>query len=128
MIAAFEALQKPNAIGKIVVKSLENHRMTIVSVTIMHVSILVFPFPPISQRILLPLAHKERQPIIIRAEHNPTPLWKQKYISLLRLDLSARLVFNVKVALEDDFHLVICVCVVERCAFFEAIKAAGHGG
>jgi hypothetical protein len=32
------------------------------------------------------------------------------------------------VALENDLHLIVRVGVVERCAFFEAVKTAGYWG
>jgi len=74
----------------------------------------------------LPLPGIERKPIIVRLEGNIAASREVKHIALGRLDLVARLVADVEVAFQDDFHLVVVVLVHERSAFLKSVEAASN--
>jgi hypothetical protein len=77
--------------------------------------------------ILLPLSDKEPQPKIIRLESYLTPLWKEKHVTLLRLDFFTRFVADVEVAIYYDLDLIVRIRVYEWRSLFEAVETATDG-
>lgn len=79
------------------------------------------------RRIPPPLPHKEPQPALLRFKRNHAPLWKEEDIPLFRLHALPALIRNLKVAVNDDLHLVVGVGIDERGTRFEAVEARGDG-
>lgn len=77
--------------------------------------------------ILLPLPNKETQTKIVRLEGNLTPLGEEEHIAFFRLDFLARLVADIKVAVDDNLNLIVRVRVHERCSLFQAVEATADG-
>ena len=97
-----------------------------------HIPFYLSPLPPKrpvpnSSTILPPLSHKKPQPAPLRLKRNHAPLRKEKHVALRRLDALPALVRDLKVTVNDDFHLVVGVGVDERGAWFEAVEAGGDG-
>jgi hypothetical protein len=63
------------------------------------------------------------QPIRRRRKGNLTSLGEIKHISRFRQHRLARLVGDLKLAFQDDLHLVVGVLVDERGALFETVEA-----
>lgn len=82
---------------------------------------------PYLRPILLPLPNKETQTKVVRLEGNLTPLGEEEHIALFRLDFLARLVADIKVAVDDNLNLIVRVRVHERCSLFQAVEAAADG-
>lgn len=76
---------------------------------------------------LLPLANEEANTKVVGRKGNLRALGEVKNVALLRLDLVASLVADVKVAVDDELDLVVRVLVDKRSAFLEAVDAARDG-
>ena len=76
--------------------------------------------------VLRPLPTKESQPPFLRLERNLAALWKKEHVALCRLDALPTLIRYFKIAIHNDFHLVIGIGVDERSARLEAVEPGGY--
>lgn len=74
--------------------------------------------------ILLPLPTEEPKPKIVRLKRNFRALGEIKHISFSSVHFLARLVRNVKAAVDDNLHLVVCVLVDEGSACGDSWKVS----
>lgn len=79
------------------------------------------------RRIPISLTTVESQPIVVSGECDLGPLGEVEDISGNGMHLVARLVGDIKTALEDDLHLVIGVLVYQRCPFLKTVEPGGDG-
>ena len=66
----------------------------------------------------------ERQAVRVCLECNNAALGEVENISRNRVHGLASLVADLELALKDDLHFVIGICVDKWCAFFEPVKSA----
>lgn len=77
--------------------------------------------------ILLPLPTVPPQATLLRPKRNLGPLGKKEDIALDSLDAFPQLVANLKVTVNNDFHLVVGVGIDQLWTGIEAVKSSGNG-
>ena len=60
------------------------------------------------------------QPMLIERKQ----LLTVEYISLCSVHLLSALILDIKLAVHDNLHLMVCVLVHQRCALFKSVKAS----